>query len=322
MASRRSHVVGCMFVLVAIWGTEAGARVLLEDDGLAVRMADGSRCARSVDMTVVAEQPALFERGSDRLQRVVDAAHAVLAFECPELREIRVRGELRGLSGAMFQGTAVAARDWRIEAERTIGAEQAAAAGSGAPVPVEGSSAEATGAFSVAGLKLGMTANDARQAIREFFGVEPDYDIRAGIMTMRAGGCPQGFDPGAMRPRPEAGWKCLQALFTDQRVATLYRMQLVQAVEAGRMEPVVDTLTQRYGRPSSRVSGTGDGAPSGLSRDGVALAWRREGAGATVGQTLRATVEPVGDTVVVTVTLAESAQQELPEEAPGLDLKL
>lgn len=321
MASTQSHVAGCIFALIAAWGTEASARVLLEDDGLAVRIADGSRCSRSVDMTVVAEQPALFERGSDRLQRVVDAAHAVLAFECPEVREIRVRGVLRGLSGAMFEGTAAAARDWRIEAERTIGAEQVAAAG-GAPDLVEGSSAKGAGAFSVAGLELGMTVDDARQAIRESFGVEPDYDIRAGVMTMRAGGCPQGFDPAAMHPRPEAGWKCLQALFTDRRVAILRNIQLVQTVEAGRTEPVVDALTQRYGHPSSRVSGAGAGAPPGLSRDGVLLAWGHEGAGTMAGQALRATVEPVGSTVVVTVALAEPAQQGLPEEAPTLDLKL
>ena len=321
MASTQRLVAGCMLALVAAWGTEASARVLLEDDGLEVRVVDGSRCGQSMDMTVVAGQPALFERGSDRLQRVVDAAHAVLAFECPEVRELRIRGELRGLSGAMFEGTAAAARDWRIEAERTIGAEQAAAAG-GAPDLVEGSSAKGTGDFSVAGLEAGMTVKDARQAIRESFGVEPDYDVRAGVMTMRAGGCPQGFDPGAMRPRPEAGWRCLQAWFTDRRVSTLRRMQLVQVVEAGRTEPVVDALTERYGRPSSRVTGVDIDAPPGLSRDGVLLAWEHEGAGMTAGQALQATVEPFGGTVVVTVTLAEPAQRKAHEAAPRLDLKL
>ena len=77
-----------------------------------------------------------------------------------------------------------------------------------------------------------MSVDEARAAVNETFGVEPVYDTGTGVMAMQVGGCPADYDWVKLSPRPEPGWKCLQAWFTDQRLARLYLLEPVPELAA------------------------------------------------------------------------------------------
>lgn len=350
---------------LACAGPVAAGRLLLEARGLAAGLDQPLRCGEPASVTVEAGQPEVFDAQSPELQRLMDGVRAMLAFECPDLREIQVRGVLKGLRDPVYRGIAARDADWLLQAQQAVrpsapvGMRNKAAAGGAAETEARGTPEAEAGAESgaqrampeapraasdltVAGLSLDMTVDQAREAVSATFGVTPEYDAQQGVMTMAAPLCPQGNQWGPERHPPQAGWKCLRAWFTDERVARLYLLELVQVVASQGVQPVERALIERYGKPAQRApgvapagagergSGGTDGGPRG---EALHLAWGDEvPAGAPLPEgaprpahALEAAVEPAGDVTVTTVTLCGphvAARGATPPAPAALDLKL
>jgi hypothetical protein len=314
--------------------TGAVARQLLRDTGLDVRVDRGVQCGSPIDLTVEAEDPGLFEADSDRLQRVVDAARAMLAFECPDMQALNVQGYLRGLSDPVYRASAREADDWRLQVRSSIQAGAGAAGTREQPQrPNLIGGAGNAGGYSVAGLALGMSVDEAMSAVRRNFAEAPRYDAREGVLTMQAQGCPEDFDWARMPKVPRAGGKCLQAWFTDERAAELYRLKLIQVTATENTDQLEATLVSRYGRPAIRVTGWDPDAPDELSRNGLLLGWgetvaaaagTRRASGEVAPRRLEAVIEPVRDVAVTTITLYDPSLRVRPDyrspRAPDLRL--
>ena len=252
----------------------------------------------------------------------------MLAFECPGLPEIQVRGVLKGLREPVYRGTAASQGNWALQAERTVQSEVPSAPETAGRAPeAEGAPGPESAAYTVAGLSPGMTVEEAGAAVADTFGVRPEYDAQNGLMTMYADGCPQGYPRNDRQLAPRAGWKCLRAWFTDQRVPKLYLLELVQVVGGHGTDAVERALTQRYGEPAQ----ASHGAPP-ARENALYLSW-----GDTVdagialppgaprpSHVLEAVVEPVDEVVVTTVTLSGpglKSPRGRSQPAGGLDLK-
>jgi hypothetical protein len=289
----------------------AGDRLLFENPDYDVTMAEDYFCDEIVAVTVHSNLPSLFEADSPELQRIVDGAQAVLAFECPEFHSIRIEGRLSGIDAPVYSGMAERRSGWRLAASQSIQSKQydeyAAPMDDGDYGDWDWQSG-----FTVAGLSAGMSVDDAQDAVRETFGVESEFDIEDGILTMQAGGCPWDYDWAALSPAPERGWKCLSAWFTDQRLARLYLLDLVQVIDAADPELVAQQLIDRYGEPVYRETRDRDGSWWGDKETIHVLAWGAvveapEAGGDDAGEvyTLQAKILPIDDVTVVTVTLYE-----------------
>jgi hypothetical protein len=293
-------------LVVTFAGPAAADRLLMEAPGLTATLDQPLQCDKPASVTIEAAQPDLFGTQSPELQRLVDALHAMLAFECPGLPEIQVRGVLKGLREPVYRATAAPQENWALRVERTVRAEVPSAPETAGPAPeAEGSPGAESAAYTVAGLSPGMTVEEAGAAVADTFGVRPEYDAQNGLMTMYADGCPQGYPSNERQLAPRAGWKCLRAWFTDQPVPKLYLVELTQVVGGRRTDAVEHALTERYGEPVQ-------GARAAPARENALyLSW-----GDTVdtgialppgaprpSHVLEAAVEPVDDVIVTTVTL-------------------
>ncbi|MDZ7841991.1 MAG: hypothetical protein U5R46_14410 [Gammaproteobacteria bacterium] len=314
------RIIACVvsgLMLTMQSATAADDRLLFDNPGYTVTMPDSHYCDDTVALTVHSDRPGLFESGSPELQRIVDAAQAVLAFECPEFHAIQVDGRLSGIGEPVYTGLSERRSNWELAATQSIQSEQYD--GSSEPMDDEGyGAADASHGFSVANLSPGMPVEEARSAVTETFGIEPEFDIDSGVLTMLAGGCPADYDWAALSPEPERGWKCLNAWFTDQRLARLYLLDLVQVVDAADPEAVAQQLMERFGEPVYRDSREQEGGWWGKDEEIRMLAWgevvetRDTGDGEMIDvYTLQVKILPVDDVTVVTVTLYE------PELRPG-----
>jgi hypothetical protein len=323
---RPARLFACAGTLaVAFAGPTAADRLLMEAPGLTASLDQPLQCDQPASVTVEAAQPDLFGTQSSELQRLVDALHAMLAFECPGLPEIRVHGMLKGSGEPVYRGTAAVQGNWTLQAERTAQSEVPLAPGAAGGAP-EGSPAAGSAPYTVAGLSPGMTVEEAGAAVADTFGVRPEYDAQNGLMTLYADGCPQGFPWNERQLVPRAGWKCLRAWFTDQRVPKLYFLELTQVVGGRRTDAVEHALTERYGEPAQGSHG----APP--RQDGLHLSWGNTidtGIALPPGaprpsHVLEAVVERVDDVIVTTVTLygpGLAAPRGRSQPAGGLDLK-
>lgn len=305
----------------------AGDRVLFDNDDFDVTAPAGIDCSGSVALLVRSSSPELFEAGSAELQRLVDASQAVLGFECPGVPALEVEGRLTGLDEPVYTGRAERASNWQLVARRSIQSEQYQEYAA-ARDEAYGSAAGVGGhEFAVANLSVGMTVDEARSSVQETFGVEAAYDVDEGVLTMRSGGCPADYDWAALSPRPEPHWKCLQARFTDQRVARMYLVDLVQVIEHDDPEAVQRHLIERFGQPvyqgeverdrswwqrksAVHVMGWGDVIESNGAGEGNPK---------TDVYTLQAKVLPLDDVVIVTVTLYQPGLR--PGRSPAADRK-
>jgi hypothetical protein len=95
----------------------------MEAPGLTASLDQPLQRDKPASVTVEAAQPDLFNSQSPELQRLVDALRAMLAFECPGLPEIQVRGVLKGLREPVYRGTAAPQGNWALQAERTVRSE-------------------------------------------------------------------------------------------------------------------------------------------------------------------------------------------------------
>lgn len=301
-----------LVLLVAVYSAQAAAdRVLFANPEYDVTMPEEYYCDEAVTVTVHSDRPGLFETGSLELQRIVDATQAVLAFECPGFHAIQVEGRLSGIAEPVYAGVSERRSNWELATRQSIHSEEFDE--HAAPMDDEGyGSRDGQYGFAVANISPGMSVEEARAAVRETFGTESDFDIDSGVLTMLAGGCPADYDWAALSPEPEPGWKCLTAWFTDQRLARLYLLDLVQVVDAAAPETVERQLINRFGEPVYRETRERESGWWGKKDPIHMLAWgevvetRDAGEGGTTDvYTLQAKVLPMDDVTIVTVTLYE-----------------
>jgi hypothetical protein len=319
-AAHRLTGLGAALVAALTCAPAHAERLVIEGPELSVTTADGAPCGSPVEVTVRSGRPGVFERGSAELQRVVDAVRAALAFECPDLAELRVLGRLQGLPEPVFRGLASAASGWSVEAEQTIRSD-AAHPGGGAAAGTSGT----PDGLALAGLHAGMSLEAARAAIVQRFAAEPQYDPGRGLMTLYAQGCPVGFDWERATPAPQPGWKCLKARFTGDPDPRLARVELLQAVEPGQGAAVEQSLVERFGPPAERREESGRwwrGRADGVLHLGWGPTLAAAQAGGPAGpageprHALRARIEPGAGAVVTTLTL-ESQEAPPPGPVPG-----
>jgi len=317
-------------LVVAANAYAAGERLLFDNPAYDVFVAEDYFCDQPVRVTVRSGQPGLFEADSPELQRIVDSTQAVLAFECPNVRGVELEGRLAGLDEPVYFGVAGPQSDWKLSTKRSIQSEEYGQYQAPGDAGDQGAPGAAR-AFTVANLSVGMPVDEARAAVADTFGVEPAYNVAEGILTMQAGGCPADYDWAALSPSPEPGWKCLQAWFTDQRLARLYLLDLVQVIDSEDPEAVGQHLIDRFGEPVHRGTREQDRAWWQDTRTIHTLGWGEvvESADAGDGEaadvyTLQAQVLPIGGATVVTVTLYEPdlrpAASHTDGDAPDLTL--
>lgn len=314
-------------LVIAANANAAGERLLFDNPDYEIFVAQNYYCDEPVRLTVRSDDPDLFEAGSTELQRIVDAAQAVLAFECPDVRGVEIEGRLAGLDEPVYFGIAGPQSSWTLESKQSIQSEEY---GEYQPPADDGARASATGThgFTVANLAAGMSVDEARATVADTFAVEPDYDVDQGILTMEAGGCPADYDWTALSPNPEPGWKCLQAWFTDQRLARLYLLDLVQVIESDDPRAVEQHLIERFGEPVHRGTREREHAWWQEKHTIYILGWGEiveSAAAAGDGEStdiysLQAQVLPIGGATIVTVTLYAPELQPQRSSEPDQDV--
>lgn len=143
----------------------AQARLLIDADDLRVSLEPPLRCAGTTHLEVEARRPDLLDGTSPRLQAVVDAARAVLAYECGAAPALEVTGRLRGLSSVSYRARADALDDWRLVPSQT--ALPTASENAAAPQPAPPAVPQPR--YQVRSLTTGMTLDEALARSREAF---------------------------------------------------------------------------------------------------------------------------------------------------------
>lgn len=272
--------------------TAQGDRLLVSNDDAAATIDESFVCDRVAPVSIESSSFELFEADSLRMQSLVDSVQAILRYECGDLEELGVTGYLKGLAQPVYEARARAVDGWHVDAIRTLKPGAAAA-------PPPAADAVRVREIAVAGNRLDMTVDEVGANIREIFGAEPAYDDASGLMTLELGGCPPDyFDGGSAHGNPESGWTCVEALFSDRRVPTLYRFAYTQVVE-GTLGESVDVLVDHFGEPDSDRETAGNGARE--------LVWLVESADAGVTEVLRADVDSAGNNVIVDIVLEDPA---------------
>lgn len=317
--ARATHIGGLLTALAILVSPAQAApdtnqRLLFDNPDFEVTARSGFFCNEPVPITVRSTIPRLFEAQSARLQGIVDATRAVLGFECPVLQGIRVQGRLTGLDEPVYSGMADPDSDWMLVTRQSIESE----AYDNYNAPSDSRDTADMGrtgdSFTVAGLSAGMSVDEARAAVAEAFGTEADFDIEAGALTMRDGGCPGEYDWASLSPPPQPGWKCLDAWFTDQRMARLYLLDLIQVIEASEPDRIMQQLIERFGEPVSRATQEQEGGWWDSGPVVERLAWGEvvetrdpgDAQGSDI-HALQAKIVPLEDATVVAVTLYRPA---------------
>lgn len=327
-----TNVTRNIFVLAAclIAGTVSAAdeRVLFDNSDYAVTTADGNRyCEQPMTVTVESGNPDLFESERE-MQRIVDGAQATLAYECPQVRALTVRGRLSGIPDPVFRGIAEKASDWRLDTRQSFESRHSGEDwndDSGEEAPLTD--------FNVANLKAGMSVDEAKATIQEAFGVDSSYDKEKGVLDMQAGGCPESYNWASLSPLPSPGWKCLRAWFTDQRVERLYLVELIQVVEGDQANAIEGFLTDQFGEPAHRSSRDEQQEWWQEAPPQYTLTWGEVVSPTPVSEdgqqreryTLEAHITPVEDLTILSVTLYEPGVRPtgtVRSDQPALDLNL
>lgn len=301
---------GRLAIVAALAGTlalpasalAAPGRVLLEGNGVRVTLAQPFRCGTRAELAVSASDPTLFAADSPRLQATVDAARAMLGFECRDIRGISVTGHLAGQEGQgrrAYYGTAGPEVGWQLHAEQSIqlsGGES----GPAAPAPV-------TAGYRIADLSTGMDVRQALDATRRSFRGEPVYDRHDHVLRAAEGDCGAGFDWGRNPDAGRAGWRCLVAHFTRGRPGRLYQLRFVQVVDRNQAQAVGDTLVQRFGRPAFRHTKHAAGGWYNQGDGDVTTMGWGEPIGAENHRPLQARIEVRTNRTVLVLTLLDPA---------------
>ena len=90
-------------------------RILISDRDQSVSLSRTLDCYGAAELTIDTAQPEIYEQETHQLQLVVDAARAMLKYECPELSEINITGKIRGLNETVYEAKSTQANDWLLE---------------------------------------------------------------------------------------------------------------------------------------------------------------------------------------------------------------
>lgn len=238
--SRGAWLAGTLGAAALVAVVPVQARLLMEDTGVQISTPDDQRCGTPVALEVSSDSPDLLIAGSPRLQGLLDASRAMLAFECRAIPEIRVTGRLRGMSQVSYEGSASAATRWRLEPTRAL---RAPAGGSSMSTPTAAAPSGAA-RWSIRDLSTGMSVNAAMASANRSFDVAPAYDARKRELAVISGGCEMGEGS-----RPKAGLVCMRAWFTDGTDPRSYRLSYGQTVDQDQAAVTADQLRQRFGAP-------------------------------------------------------------------------
>lgn len=329
----------------ALASDQSDRRVIFDNPGYQVTApGDGTYCGQPARVTVESDDPELFERQA-MLQSIVDGVQAVLVYECPDIATVEVNGRLRGITEPIYRGVAHRHSNWNLDTKKSFqsreyeeGSRNGDSWDEDEPTVGDGETSPAMPAseFNVANLQTGMTVDNAGATVEDTFGVQPSYDRREGLLSMRTGGCPQDYDWSTLSPVPQAGWKCLRGWFTDQREERLYLLELIQVVEGDQVHSIESLLAQQYGEPvhqrtQEKKPERWQDAPE--SRTSHVMAWgdvvQADTASAGEDQssryTLQAHITPIEDVTVLAVTLYQPDMQPdraTRDEPQDLDLNL
>ena len=250
-------------VLLSAGAAEAEERLIVQGSDLLVVADRSVPCGETVPITVRSSDSGLFARDSERMQRTVDGVRAILGFECARMPGLTITGELGPDNRQVFRGRAGDATGWLVEvksAEKT-GTDGAGTAATGTGVPgTDGPGADvpATESPVIAGVKVGMTAEEAVESARENFSGSVAYRGAERVLVAEEGSCDLHGDS-----TPEAGSRCLEAVFTATATPRLHALGYAQAVDQDRREEIERQLTEWFGRPIDRVMSSGVPANGG-----------------------------------------------------------
>lgn len=207
-------------------------------------------CGQPLPVTLRAAEPAFFDDG-ERLQRTIDGLRAMLGFECARLPRLDITGEAGRDQRVVFRGTAGDGTAWLVERQGSAAVSESAGTGTkGGPLsavsqgPGDGSERE------IAGVRLGMTVEEALNAAAGSFGERPTYREDSRVMQVMSGGCDFRFDAGRA---PEPGWRCLEGAFSDGAAPRLHTVGLAQAVDLDQRKAIEASLVERFGPPEQSV---------------------------------------------------------------------
>ena len=315
-----------LLTISAVWAD----RILIDDPEQTVTVSNSYSCYRPVDITVDTITPALYEADSAQLQKLTDSVKAMLSYECPGLSSIMLTGLIRGLDEIVYQGEASKNNNWLVRPLAT--AAQNSVSDNLAPVfsdkehQDEASSTQfgvakryddelKQGQLEITGLHLGMSVDQVTSSIVDTFAIEPHYDAEKGFMTMDSGGCASDLSVAASEDYGNSQPKCLQAWFSDNRVARLQRLTLFQIVD-GQINQVNDLLVNKYGTPLQTHS-TKDNSET-------QMVWRaiNPQTNQSVIEEVDATIKSIDSDRVVTNITLYNTQVESEESYADLDLKL
>lgn len=276
--------------------SQASARLLAEGPGYTITQTTAGSCGRTAEVTIESDDIGLFADQPGELQAALDAARAMIEFQCPRVDSITVTGDLRGLYEPVYQGRAVRDEEWLLVTERSI---STASESRGVPVPKH-----TTPRYAVADLETGMHLEVARQVVLETFGVLPRYDTAERVMTLRLNGCPDDYARAGHAIDPT--WKCLDAWFSGGPRPVLERLELVQVISGTNLAAAETALESHFGAAETREARSGR-RWWGEGGQSVDLHWRNH-KGGTRGPVLSARLDRREKNVVVHIKL---------EQAPG-----
>ncbi len=265
--------IAVVAVTALISGTAWANRVLVKNADTVVMVEESYACGRVIDIEVKSDSPDVFENKSIRMQTLVDSVQAILRYECPDMRSVRIKGSLRGLDQSAYAGVANWKDRWEVTTNCAIEAREVAEASQ--------SHEDNTGVYTgdavidremeIASIKLDMTVDEVRHRIREVFGFKPDYDPVLGTMNLELGGCPADhIGGGSVKGQANPDWVCTKAWFTDRRIARLYKLGYTQVVRE-EMRGVRNALIDNFGKPRINKQLKG--------RKGIILVWDFETVG-------------------------------------------
>ncbi len=240
-------VAATALISSAAWAS----RVLASNADTVVMVEESYVCDQVIDVQVESDSPEVFESKSIRMQTLVDSVQAILRYECPDLRRVRVTGQLRGLDQMVYAGVATWKDQWEVTTKRAIDAQEVATA---SQPPDENPYVYAREGVTdremeIASIKLDMTVDEVRNRILDVFGSKPAYDPVPGTMNLELGGCPAShIGGGKVKGQVNTDWVCTKAWFTDRRIARLYKLGYTQVVR-GKMKNVRNALVDNFGTP-------------------------------------------------------------------------
>jgi len=94
-----------------------------------------------------------------------------------------------------------------------------------------------------------MTVEQSVKTVQKKFNEEPQYSAADGLLSLQSSGCKDKSEPDNGYSDSQLSMKCLNAWFTDERIARMDRLELIQVVE-GEMQQVESLFIEKYGNPN------------------------------------------------------------------------